>query len=43
MLLVEGSSETGLFRYMSNHDFRVHNLGNTKAVRVAFCFKLFKN
>ena len=49
MLLLEGFSETGLFRHLSNHVFRVRNFGNTKAVRVNFfpkCSKLnldFKN
>ena len=42
ILLVEGSSETGLFRHLSNHVFRVRNFGNTKAVRVIFFFKTFK-
>ena len=42
MLLVEGSSETGLFRYFSNHVFGVHNFGTTKAVRVIYYFKMFK-
>ena len=42
MLLLEGSSETGLFRHLSNHVFRVRNFGNTKAVRVVFCPKMFK-
>ena len=36
MLLVEGSSETGLFKHLSNHVFRVRNFGNTKAVKVIF-------
>ena len=42
VLLVERSSETGLFRHLSNHVFRVRNFGNTKAVRVIFFFKMFK-
>ena len=42
MLLVEASSETGLFRHLSNHVFRVRNFGNTKAVRIIFCSKMFK-
>ena len=43
IFLVEGSSETGLFRHLSNHVFRVRNFGNTKAVRVMFFFsKYFK-
>ena len=36
MLLVEGSSETALFRHLSNHVFGVCNVGNTKAARVIF-------
>ena len=39
MLLVEGSSEIGLFRHLSNHVFRVRNFGNTNAVRVIFFSK----
>ena len=42
ILLVEGSSETGVFRDLSNYVFRVRNFGNTKAVRVIFFFKIFK-
>ena len=42
MLLVEGSSETWLFRQLSNHVLGVCNFGNTKAVRVIFLFKIFK-
>ena len=42
MLLVEGSCETGLFRHLSNHVFGVRNFGNTKAIRVVFCPKMFK-
>ena len=42
MLLVEWSSETGLFRHLSNHVFRVRNFGNTKSMRVIFLFKIFK-
>ena len=34
ILLAKGSSETGLFRHLSKHVFRVRNFGNTKAVRV---------
>ena len=36
MLLVEGSSETGLFRLLSDHLFRLRNFGNKKAGRVLF-------
>ena len=42
MLLVEGSSETGLFRHLSNHIFSVRNWGNTKAMRVILFFKTWK-
>ena len=36
MLLVQGSSETGLFILLSNHNIGVRNFGNTKAMRVTF-------
>ena len=39
MLLVDWSSETGLFRHLSNHVSRVHNLGNKKSARVIFFSK----
>ena len=42
MLLDERSSETGLFRHLSQHLFEVHNFGNTKSIRVIFFFKIFK-
>ena len=42
MLLVEWSSETGLFRHLSNHVFRACIFGNIKAVTVIFLFKIFK-
>ena len=38
ILLVEGCSETGLFRHLFIHLFRVRNFGNTKPVRVIFFF-----
>ena len=38
MLLVEGSSETGLFRHLSRNVFRVPNFGKTKAVMLIFFF-----
>ena len=41
ILLVEASSDTGLFRHLSNYVFRIRNFGNTKAVRVIFFFKIF--
>ena len=40
MLLVDGSSETGLFRYLSNHVFGVRNFGNTKSMTVIFSQKV---
>ena len=49
MLVVHGSSETGLFRHLSNRVFGVRNFRNTKTMKVIFfskClgFKLnFKN
>ena len=39
MLVVEASSETRLFRHLSNHVFAVRNLRNTKAMRVMFFFE----
>ena len=42
ILLLEGSSATGLFRHLSNHVFGVFNSGNRKAVRLNFLFKIFK-
>ena len=42
MWLVEESYETGLFRDLSNHVFRVRNFGNKKAVKVIFWFEMFK-
>ena len=38
MLLVEESSQTGLFRHLSNHVFGVRNFENKKAMRVIFFF-----
>ena len=43
MLLVEGSSETGLFRHLSNDVFGVRNFENTKAVRVISFFQNVQN
>ena len=40
MLLVDGSSETGLFRHLSNHVFGVRNFGNTKSMTVIFSQKV---
>ena len=42
MLLIEGSSETGFFRYSSNHLFGVCSFGNTLAMMVIFFLKMFK-
>ena len=42
MLLVERSSETGLFKYLSNHVLGVCIFGNTKVMRVIFFFQMFK-
>ena len=42
MLLVDGPSQAGLFRHLSNHVFGVRNFGNIKSMRVIFCFKMFK-
>ena len=42
ILLFKGSSETLLFRLLSNHDFRLRNFGNTKSMRAIFFFKMFK-
>ena len=42
MLLVERSSETGVFRHLSDHVFGVRNFGNTKSLRVIFFSKYFK-
>ena len=43
MLLLEGSSETGLCRHLSNYVFRARSFGNTKAFRVIFSSKMFKS
>ena len=42
MLLFEESSETGLFRHLSDHVFGFRNFGNTKSMRVIFLFKILK-
>ena len=42
IFLVEGSSETRLFRQLSIHVFRVRNFGNKKAVTAIFSFKIFQ-
>ena len=43
MLLVEGSSETGLFRHLTNQVFGVRNFRNTKAMRNIFFSKRLKS
>ena len=42
MLFVEGSSEIGLFRHLSNHVFGVRKFKNTSAISVIFFIKIFK-
>ena len=42
MLLVEGSSGTGLFRHLHDYVFRVRNFGQTKSMTVIFSFEIFK-
>ena len=42
ILLVEASSETWLFRDLSDSDFEVCNFQNTKSMRVIFRFKMSK-
>ena len=42
MLLVEGSSETGLFRDLSNQVFRSRKFKNTSALKVIFFLDMFK-
>ena len=42
MLLVEGSSETALFRHLSDSVFGVRNFENTKSMRVIFFSKDLK-
>ena len=41
MLLVKGSSKTGLFRHLPDHVFAVRNFGNTKFMRVIFFFSKY--
>ena len=40
--LLEASSETVLFRHLSDYIFRVRNFENTKSMRVIFLLKIFK-
>ena len=42
ILLVEASSETGLYKHLSDYDFGVRNFENTKAMRVIFFLKRSK-
>ena len=42
MLLIEWSSEEGLFRHFFNHLFRVRNLGNNSAMTDIFFRKCLK-
>ena len=42
MLLVEGMSETGLFRHLSDHVSGVRNFGKSKSMRVIFFSKYLK-
>ena len=42
MLFVEGSSETRLFRHLSNYVFGVPKFGNTKLWGSSFCLKRSK-
>ena len=39
MFLIDWSSETGLFRHLSNHVFGVRNFRNAKSMRVMFLFQ----
>ena len=41
ILLVEGSSETGIFRHFSDYVFRIPNFENTKSMRVIFFFSKY--
>ena len=42
MFLVEGSSETGLLRHLSDHIFGVRNFGKSKSMKVIFFIKMLK-
>ena len=42
ILLVEASSEMGLFRHLSDYVFGVRNFENTKSMRVILFFKMLK-
>ena len=42
MYLVEESSESGLFRHLSNHAFWSCKFKNISAMRVIFFWKIFK-
>ena len=43
MLLVEESSQIGLFKHLSDNDFGVRNIANKKAVKVIFFFQNIQN
>ena len=43
MLLVEGSSQTGLSRHLYDYVYGIRNFGNTKSLRAIFSDKIFKN
>ena len=42
MLLVQGSSETGVFRHLSNKSFGFRKFEKTSAMRIIFFLKMFK-
>ena len=42
ILLLKASSDTGIFRHLSDYGFGVRNFKNTKFMRVNFLFKMFK-
>ena len=42
MLIVEGSSETGIFRHLSDYVFGVRNFGNTKSLVAIFFSQYLK-
>ena len=42
MLLLEASSETGVYRHLSDYVFEIGKFGNTKFIGVIFLFKIFK-
>ena len=42
ILFLEGSSETGLFRHLSDYVFRVRNFKNKKSMRLMIFLKMFQ-